>query len=94
VGITNPGSKNDRVSNFKGKGWNVVSTWENDSGRLILETETKFFIWLRREMGIPQMLDKSAMGTPQGASETFSDSILTQAEVISKIEELIAQFEG
>ena len=94
VGITNPGSKNDRLANFKGKGWNVVSTWENDSGRLILETETKFFIWLRREMSIPQMLDKSSIGTPQGASETFSDSILTRAEVIAKIEELIAQFEG
>jgi hypothetical protein len=89
VGITNPGSKNDRLANFKGKGWNVVSTWENDSGRLILETETKFFIWLRREMSIPQMLDKSSIGTPQGATETFSDSILTQAEVISKIEELL-----
>ena len=42
-------------------------------------------------MGIPQMLDKSSMGAPQGASETFSDSILTQAEVIAKIEELLEQ---
>jgi hypothetical protein len=39
------------------------------------------------------MLDKSSIGTPQGATETFSDSILTQAEVIAKIEELLAQAE-
>jgi len=94
VGITNPGSKNDRLSNFKRKGWNVISTWENNSGRLILETETKFFIWLRQELGIPQLLDKSSIGTPQGASETFSDSILTRAEVVAKIEELFAQDRG
>jgi len=94
VGITNPSSKGDRLFNFKSKGWYVLATWENASGRLILETETKFFKWLRRERGIPQMLDKPSIGTPQGATETFSDSIIPKQEVIAKIEELLAQFEG
>ena len=94
VGITNQGVKTDRLKHFRRLGWVVLKTWENESGQIIIETETKLFRWLRKDLGIPAMLDKKTMGTPQGASETFSDSILTQAEVIAKIEELLAQFEG
>ena len=89
IGITNSDSKYNRLKLFLDRGWQLLATWENPSGRIILDVETQFLRWLRLEMGIPQLLDKSSMGAPQGASETFSDSILTQAEVIAKIEDLL-----
>jgi len=91
VGITNPSSKNDRLDMFKSRGWLVVRTWENTSGLNIQEAENKFFRWIRSELKIPRLLDKSSMKNARGASETFSDSILTKAEVIAKIEELLDQ---
>jgi hypothetical protein len=93
VGITNKSSKTDRLKMFVGKGWRIIETWDNESGQVIQDTETKFFTWLRREMDIPRFLDRASVGSRQGASETFSDSILTKAEVIAKIEELLAQAE-
>jgi hypothetical protein len=45
-------------------------------------------------MNVPRFLDRSSVGAGEGATETFSDSILTQAEVIAKIEELLAQAEA
>jgi hypothetical protein len=94
VGITNPSSKHNRLKIFRSNGWIVVETWEHSSGRLILDVETHFFRWLRREMYVPQMLDKYTMSTLQGSSETFSDSLITKRTVISKIEELLAEYEG
>jgi hypothetical protein len=93
VGITNPSSKNNRLKMFRNNGWLVVETWEHNSGRLILDTETRFFNWLRREMDIPQMLDRYTMNALQGASETFSDSLISKRTVITKIEELLTEFE-
>jgi hypothetical protein len=56
--------------------------------------ETRFFRWLRKDKNIPIFLDKESFGGMGGETETFSDSILTQAEVIAKIEELLAKLEG
>ena len=91
VGITNKDKKVDRISNFVKKGWRVVNRWESESGLIILDCETLFFQWLRRDKQIPVYLDKETIGSIGGETETFSDSILTQAEVIAKIEELLAQ---
>ncbi len=94
VGITNQEIKTDRLKMFVDKGWRIITTWERQSGRVILDTETTFFTWLRREMNVPRFLDRASIGLGQGATETFSDSVLTEAEVIAKLEELLAQFEG
>jgi hypothetical protein len=94
LGISNPTAINNRLTMFSRRGWVVIKTWDSDSGLTILGVETKFFKWLRKDKKIPRYLSKSDMGLAQGHSETFSDSILTQAEIIAKIEELIAQVEG
>jgi len=94
VGISNPTAINNRLTMFSRQGWSVIKTWDNESGLTILSVETEFFRWLRKDKKIPRYLSKSDLGAVQGSSETFSDSILTRAEVISKIEELISQFEG
>jgi len=91
VGITNTGSKTDRLKHFQRLGWRVIQTWESESGLEIQETEKQFFRWLRKEIKAPTMLGKAEMGAPAGASETFSNSILSDAEVIGKIEQLLAQ---
>lgn len=93
VGISNPTAIRNRLTMFSRQGWSVIKTWDSESGLTILRVETKFFRWLRKEKLIPRYLSKSDMGIAQGHSETFSDSILTQAEVIAKIEELLAQAE-
>ena len=91
VGITNKDKKVDRIGNFAKKGWQVVYRWESESGLIILNCETLFFRWLRRDKQIPVYLHKETIGAMGGETETFSDSILTQAEVIAKIEELLEQ---
>jgi hypothetical protein len=94
VGISNPTAINNRLTMFSRRGWVVIKTWDSDSGLTILSVETKFFKWLRKDKKIPRYLSKGDMGLAQGHSETFSDSIISKQDVIAKIEELIAQFEG
>lgn len=94
VGITNLDNKVDRLSRFAKQGWGVIERWESDSGFTILRCETLFFQWLRKDKQIPVFLDNSVVGPTGGASETFSDSILTQAEVIAKIEELFGEHDN
>jgi len=91
VGITNTGSKSDRLKQFQRLGWIVIQTWESESGLEIQETEKHFFRWLRKEIKAPAMLGKAEMGAPAGASETFSDSILKKAEIVSKIQQLLTE---
>jgi hypothetical protein len=45
-------------------------------------------------MNVPRFLDRSSVGAGEGATETFSDSILTQAEIIAKIEELLGEHDN
>jgi hypothetical protein len=90
IGISNPTAINNRLTMFSRRGWVVIKTWDSDSGLTILSVETEFFRWLRKDKKIPRYLSKSDLGAVQGASETFSDSILTQAEVIAKIEEILS----
>lgn len=94
VGISNPTASNNRLTMFSRQGWVVIKSWNRESGLIVLSVETKFFQWLRKDQKIPRLLSKSDLGSVQGASETFSDSILTKQEVIAKIEELLAQFEA
>ena len=68
-----------------------MATWADDSGQVIQRTETHFFRWLRKKIKAPQLLDKYTMGAPAGASETFSNSILTREQVIEKIEQLLEE---
>jgi hypothetical protein len=89
VGITNKGNRNDRIAVFGKNGWQVIFRWDSESGLLILNCETRFFQWLRRDRQIPVYLDKETIGSMGGQTETFSDSILTRAEVIAKIDGLI-----
>ena len=89
VGITNQDTKSDRLGNFQKVGWQIIQTWESDNGRIILETESAFFQWLRREKLIPKHLGKLEMGVLSGGTETFSDSVLTRQEVIERIERIL-----
>jgi hypothetical protein len=91
VGISNSRALNNRLEAFQKLSWTLIKVWENESGLTILSVEKQFFQWLRKDKRIPRYLSKSDLLGLQGASETFSDSILTQAEVIAKIEELLAQ---
>ncbi|NDC47681.1 MAG: hypothetical protein EBZ61_01115 [Micrococcales bacterium] len=93
VGITNRDKKFDRIQMFSKKGWQLVKCWQSDSGLIILNCETIFFKWLRQDRRIPIYLEKSNIGSMRGETETFSDSILSQAEVISKIESILKSFE-
>lgn len=89
VGITNKDKKVDRISKFVKQGWETINRWESESGLIILKCETQFFKWLRKEKKVPVFLDKRTIGGIGGETETFSDSIISRAEVIDKIEELL-----
>jgi len=93
VGVTNSLVKNNRISGFKKTGWTVVGTWDLDSGQKIIDIETAFFRWIRKDLQIPVYLEASSMKSMGGATETFSDSILSEQEVIDKLSELMNQNE-
>jgi len=71
VGVTNADNKLDRIGKFVSLGWREVKTWNDESGLKILEVETKFFQWLRKEKSVPQLLGKSELNITSGATETF-----------------------
>ena len=86
IGITNLESRFDRVQGFKELGWTTVATYNDDNGAIILDTETRIFQWIRKELGLPQYLGKSDMGRMGGNSETFSGEGISDGEVKKKIE--------
>jgi len=91
VGVTNSLVKNNRIAGFKKSGWTVVATWDLDSGQEIIDIETAFFRWLRKDLKIPVYLEPATMKSMGGATETFSDSILTEQQVINKVVEIMQQ---
>jgi hypothetical protein len=91
IGVTNTLVKNNRISGFKKNGWVVVSSWSLDSGQKIIDIETTFFRWLRKDLKIPVYLDPVNMRSMGGATETFSDSFLSEQQVITKIVEILIQ---
>ena len=71
VGITNVDAKTDRLAAFRSEGWKVEALWQG-SGKHVLQLETLFFRWLRKDLAIPPFLHFSDMPRTGGWSETFS----------------------
>jgi len=90
VGISNSDSKPNRVDTHKRHGWKSIRTFSLHSGWEVLHLETQFFVWLRRERGIPPHLSKSEM-KQGGWYETFSVDEITQIEVIKRLSHEIKQ---
>jgi hypothetical protein len=86
VGITN--IKEDRLRRFQTLGWDCVLKITSSNGSQIRKIETNLFRWIRVEKEIPKHLTYREFGYIGGFSETFSAELITQKEVISKIEEL------
>lgn len=85
IGITNVNAKNDRISNWKKNGWDVVASFESQNGRAILETETSILAWIRRVHKLPAFLSSQDMGKMAGWSETFSSEGPTDKEINEEI---------
>ena len=90
VGITNSNIKTDRLAGFTSLGWKVIKTWRFPEGNTPQALERKFFRWLRKEKHLPQFLGKQEMAVMGGHSETFSESGISDKEVIDYIEALVA----
>lgn len=90
VGITNPTAKRQRVFDFQKMGWEVVATWEDEDGLVILNLETKILQWIRRDLKLPPFLQPKDMGRHGGWSETFSGAGVEVSQCISKINEELA----
>lgn len=91
VGITNGGSKNDRLKGFGSKGWVVVRTWESEDGGLIAKTEALVLRWLRKEREVQPFFGKGDLVGLAGYSETFSAHYASDQEIIEKIEQVLLE---
>jgi hypothetical protein len=91
VGITNGGSKNDRLKGFGSKGWVVVRTWESEDGELIAKAEALVLRWLRNERGVEPYFGKGDLVGLAGYSETFSAHYASDQEIIAKVEQVLSE---
>lgn len=90
VGITNSDNKGDRVASFKSAGWQVVREWPM-RGEAARTVERLVFDWIRRELGLPQFLERKQMGRRGGETETFSLEGPSNEEVIEFVERHIGE---
>lgn len=88
IGITNPHRPYDRLAAY-GPEWTTVCTYTHSDGQVIRDLETQIFRWIRKELQLPQYLDREDMGKGGGQSETFTSEVVTDLEVIQKIESIL-----
>lgn len=93
VGITTS-VNSKRIDNFRRNGWEVVRKFERAKGHSVLAVETRFFRWLRKDVGASRYLDESDMPRTSGSTETFSVDALSEYEVIQKLESLFSEIEA
>lgn len=73
-------------------GWDVVASFESQSGRAILETETSILGWIRRVHKLPAYLSNQDMGKMAGWSETFSAEGPSDREIADEIQNKLSEF--
>lgn len=88
IGITNPKRPYDRIAAY-GSEWSTIRTYSYPDGQVIRDLETQIFRWIRKELKLPQYLDKEEMGNGGGQTETFTSEVVSDQEVIQKIETIL-----
>lgn len=86
IGITNLNAKTKRVEKFVASGWEVLTTYTDTNGLLIRRTEEILLRRIREEFGLPQYLTQADMRGMSGATETFSDSGVSNETLLREIE--------
>ena len=85
VGITNTKAKTDRIGQFVSKGWSLVSRWDFEFGHDAYETEQRFFVWLRLDVGLGPSCSKKDLQGMRGYTETFTQGVLRESAILKKI---------
>lgn len=85
IGITGNETASDRLGNFSKAGWGIVHTESSESGRAILDAETRMLRWLRKDLSLPPFLGVQEMGRLAGWSETFSMDGPSDSQVIDRM---------
>lgn len=89
VGITNVGKS--RLKKFSNFGWETVNLLESPDGQYIARIEKALLQEIRVNFQLPQLLGKEEMRTTGGWTETFSIDGASNAQIVSKIEQLAAE---
>jgi hypothetical protein len=87
IGITNPGSKQNRTKAFGAAGWRLLKEWSHERGDLILSVETHLLRRIRTEHRLPPFLGPEEMGKLGGWSETFAADAISDKELVEMVEE-------
>ena len=94
VGITNIGTKQDRISAFLSRNWDLIDKWELEHGYVVYESEQLFFHWLRNEIGLPPSCTKDDLQGMSGFTETFTMGVISETLVRTKISKIIASVQS
>ena len=88
IGISNEDPRDTRLSAHRRNGFSEVRLiLSHHLGHVIAELESRAMAWIRVDQGLPQFLGKEDM--PQrGWTETFGPEGPSNAEVVSKLEDL------
>lgn len=86
IGITNQetGIRYDRIKSY-GPDWQLVESFPNEDGYLIKKVEAEVLHWIRKTLGLAQLLTRDEMGSGGGQTETFSIDGPSDTEVIERI---------
>lgn len=93
VGITNLDTRNSRLKNLEGIGFKTVKTWKRQNGYMIRELETRTLNYIRKTLKLPPYLAKKDLGSFGGWKETFSREGISQAELITWVNNTLAEIE-
>lgn len=84
IGITNKNAK--RIKYWLGQGWILVHSIHSDAGYDINSLETVMKRWIKKEHNLHPVLTSEQIGSRGGWSETFTAGVLTNEEIIEKID--------
>jgi len=93
VGIANVVKKkaNDRLMRLTSSGWEMIKIWKRSEGKSVEFVEKRLFQWIRIELKLPQYMTRKLMPFA-GETETFSAELVSEKEVISRIEKLFQEY--
>ena len=87
IGIANVTKKKtaDRLHRLKLRGWEVISIWNFDTGKLAQEVEKSCLEHIRKILKVPVHLSSKEMPLTGGHTETFGIEEISESEVIEII---------
>jgi hypothetical protein len=89
IGIGNVKKNMDRLGRFNSKGWETYKVWKFNTGREVIDLESRIFKHIRNELKLPIYLSYDQMKSTGGHAETVGADSITLLELEKIIKKVI-----